>query len=203
MSEIIIRFYDTVAKAAKVAQQLQDEGYDRTFQFKGASGKGAAAATERGNLVTSIMNVHVWKSHAEAYADRLAKSGGMVLTHASFGSARYAAQVMDSHEPVEAGFATSNHGPAYAWDDAAPLSSMLQLPVLTNMKLPAETMSGPSATQTGTRTQLVVMGPAFAVTFGDTAFVAVRHAHNFAERNAVVLAVRIAHAYTQAIGSTK
>jgi hypothetical protein len=148
MSGIIIRIYESVAQGAKAAQQLRDEGFEHVFEFKGTSGKSAAAVAERKGLVASLMEVQVWKSHAESYAERLSKGGALVVVHAPFGSALLATEILDMHEPVAVGLNEGKVAPDFVWDDAAPLSSALMLPVLTTLKLPAETLSGvPSLTK--------------------------------------------------------
>jgi hypothetical protein len=150
MSSMIIRIYESVAQAATAAQQLRDEGFDHVFEFKSASGKTAAAIAERKGLVASLMEAQVWKSHAESYAERLSKGGALVMVHAPFGSALHAIEILDSHSPVAVGFNESNVEPDFVWDDAAPLSSALRLPVLTKVKLPAETLSGVASLTKGT-----------------------------------------------------
>jgi hypothetical protein len=148
MSGMIIRLYENVAQGAKVAQQLREEGFDHVFEFKGASGKSAAAIAERRGLVASLMAAQIWKSHAENYAERLGRGGSLVMVHAPFGSARLAIEIMESHGPFDVGLNERTAEPDYVWDDAAPLSSALRLPVLTKVELPAETLSGvPSLTK--------------------------------------------------------
>lgn len=142
MPQMIIRFYDNVGQAAKVAKHLQDEGYEHAHHFKGETGKGAAAVAERNSLVARLMAAQMWKSHAETYAARLAKGGSLALVHAPFSMGATAINIMDSYEPVDAGLSEAQQQADLAWDDASPLSSLLQIPVLTNVKLPAEMMSG-------------------------------------------------------------
>jgi hypothetical protein len=148
MARKLIRIYESAAQAAKVAQLLRDDGYEDVFQFKGVTGKGAAAAAERKALVADLMNAQIWKSHAEAYADRLTKGGSLVVVHAPFGSALDATNIMDRNAPVEVGYPEGQPHVDCAWDDAAPLSSVLRLPVLSATKLPSENVSGiPSLTK--------------------------------------------------------
>jgi hypothetical protein len=149
MPTMIIRSYESASQAAAAAQNLLDAGFENVSQFKAASGKGASSAASRNNLLSDMMNAHIWKSHAEVYADRLSKGGGLVVVHAPFGSASNAERIMDKYEPVDAGLATTSHKPDYQWNDAAPLSSVLQIPVLSNTKLPAETLSGVSSLTKG------------------------------------------------------
>jgi hypothetical protein len=146
MSSLLIRFYDSATQSAKAAQQLADEGFEHVRHIKAGTGKNA----NRQKLVAELMSAQIWKGHAESYADRLMKGGALVLVYAPFGSALHAGEVMDRHNPVDQGLPSVPAKPDYVWDDAAPLSSVLHIPVLTNVKLPAETLSGVSSLTKGT-----------------------------------------------------
>jgi hypothetical protein len=142
MSGKLIRLYDNAAQGAKAAQHLMDEGFESVFHFKGIIGKTAAAEKERKKLMESLVNAHIWKSHADVYAERLSKGGALVLVHAPFGTALDAAERLDSFGPADAGISEDAPSKSMAWDEATPLSSALQLPVLSAIKLPAEMLSG-------------------------------------------------------------
>jgi hypothetical protein len=146
MSSLLIRLYDSATQSAKAAQQLAEEGFEHVRHIKAGAGKNA----NRQKLVEELMSAQIWKSHAETYADRLMKGGALVLVHAPFGSALNAEAVMDQHNPVDKGLPSSTSKPDFVWDDAAPLSSVLQMPVLTQVKLPAEVLSGVSSLTKGT-----------------------------------------------------
>jgi len=151
MASMIIRIFETAAQGMKVAQHLRDEGYDDVFQFTRSDGPGESDDADRRALIEGMLRAHVWKSHAESYADRLAQGGSLVLVHAPFGSAVKAELLMDDHAPIGTGIKEERE-PEITWDDAAPLSSALRMPVLTRVELPVETLSGvPSLTH----------GPAF------------------------------------------
>lgn len=144
MSSLLIRFYDSATQSAKAVQQLTDEGFEHVRHIKAGTGKNA----NHQSLMTQLMSAQIWKGHAEIYAERLKKGGALVLVYAPFGSALAAEAALDAHQPVDKGLSTSQVKPDYVWDDAAPLSSVLHIPVLTNVKLPAETLSGvPSLTK--------------------------------------------------------
>lgn len=148
MSQKIIRIYDSASQGDSAAKRLQDRGFENVFYFTGPTGKKAASAADRSNLVSELMNAHIWKGHAEAYADRLSKGGSLVAVYAPFGTARRVGAILDKYEPVDVGFEEAEQKPDLLWDDAAPLSSILWLPVLTDIKLPAELLSGvPSLTE--------------------------------------------------------
>ena len=144
MSSLIIRIYDSATQSAKAAQQLADEGFEHVRHIKAGSGKNA----NRQALLAELLSAQIWKNHAEIYADSLTKGGALVLVYAPFGSALRAEAAMDKYNPVSQGLATSQPKPDFVWDDAAPLSSVLHMPTLTQVKLPAETLSGvPSLTR--------------------------------------------------------
>jgi hypothetical protein len=149
MAETIIRIYETEAQGAKAVAQLRDAGFQDVFHFKSSGAKGAAAAKARAALVDEIAASHIWKSHAESYAAQLDKGGSMVKVSAPFSSGKAAAHILDSHSPSHKGFSAEIKSRAQAWDDAAPLSSALQIPVLTNIKLPIETLTGASSLSKG------------------------------------------------------
>jgi hypothetical protein len=149
MPSKITRFYETATQGAKVAEHLAEEGFEHVFHFKASTAKGAAAKSENNMLVENMVNAHVWKSHAEAYAQRLVKGGALVMVHAPFGAGQRATNLMDSYAPVDSGLAEGKPVADMVWDDAAPLSSMLCLPVLTDIKLPFETLSGAASLSRG------------------------------------------------------
>jgi hypothetical protein len=148
MTQAIIRIYDSENQGAKVTEHLKGLGYGDVYQFTGPGSKSGAGAAARDTLVTKMTNVQIWKGHAEIYADRLTKGKTLVLAYAPFGSAANAINVMDSYAPVDSGIVDPAHESDLEWDDAAPLSSILQIPVLTRTRFPAETISGlPSLTK--------------------------------------------------------
>jgi hypothetical protein len=142
MTQPIIRIYDSETQATKAANHLRGEGYANLFQFSGPSGKGATSAAARNALVASMTAAHIWKSHAEVYADRLTKGKSLLMVHAPFGRAHNATQVLDSYGPSEVGVVEKDGSIEFGWDEAAPLSSALLLPVLAQTRHPFETLTG-------------------------------------------------------------
>jgi hypothetical protein len=149
MSTNVIRVYETPVQAAKAAKDVMDSGFQFVSQFKGAGGKGAAAAANRNALVSGLMKAHVWQNHAELYADMLGKGGGLVAVNAPFGTAVTAANILDSHNPVRDEISNAPRTPGFQWDEATPLSSALRLPVLSDVKLPFELLLGVSSLTKG------------------------------------------------------
>jgi hypothetical protein len=149
MPQQVIRTYDVAANGAKAAQGLIDEGFTDVFHFKSAGGKGAAAAKARDALAAEMKAAQIYASHAEVYADQLAKGGAVVLVHAPFGAGVNAMRILDSHKPSGVGLNHAPSAPDFTWDPAAPLSSAFQLPVLTKVQHPFETLTGISSLSKG------------------------------------------------------
>jgi hypothetical protein len=149
MPQQVIRLYDVAANGAKAAQALADEGFGDVFHFKSSGAKGAAAAKARTELVNEMAAAQIYKSHAESYADHLAKGGALVLVHAPFGSGVNAARIMDSHGSTAQGLNHAAPAQDFVWDPSTPLSCALQLPVLTKVHHPFETLTGVSSLSKG------------------------------------------------------
>jgi hypothetical protein len=168
MAETVIRIYESEAQASKAATALRDKGFANVFQFTAmratpaapakAAAKGAAAAkkpvaakstaTSTASLVADMTAAHVLRNHAESYAAELQKGGSLVKVDAPFGLGLAANKILDSYGPRSKGFDMTARGREFVWDDAAPLSSMLQLPTLTDTTHPVETLTGvPSLTK--------------------------------------------------------
>jgi hypothetical protein len=147
MAQPIIRIYETESQGNKAAADLREAGFENVFKFAYARGKGVAAAKARASLVDDMAAAHIWKSHAEFYADELEKGGSLVTVSAPFGYGMAATRILDSHGPSQKGLDPSRDQ-EIVWDEAAPLSSLLKLPVLTGTDHPVETLSGiPSLTK--------------------------------------------------------
>jgi hypothetical protein len=167
MAETVIRIYESEAQAGKAATALRDKGFENVFQFtalpkpvapakapaKGAAAKGAVAAkttvASTASLVADMTAAHILQSHAQSYAAELQKGGSLVKVDAPFGLGLTANKILDSYGPCGRGFDTSAPSREFIWDDAAPLSSMLQLPVLSNIEHPFETLTGISSLSKG------------------------------------------------------
>jgi hypothetical protein len=89
-------------------------------------------------LAAAIAKTYVLLAEAKIYAPHLQRGGALVVVHPPFGSALTAITVLDKHGPVETGLEEKSEvGPT--WDDAAPLSSALGLPVLSHNPTPFAT----------------------------------------------------------------
>jgi hypothetical protein len=148
MPQKIVRIYGSAAQGSKAAAHLRDLGFEHVFQFSGPAST-TSSSSVRGALITDMMNAQLLKNHAETYANRLTNGQSLVLVHAPFGSSNNATEAMDGFEPIDVGISETNFPPVYQWDDAAPLSSALQIPVLTETRLVAETLTGVSSLTRG------------------------------------------------------
>jgi hypothetical protein len=148
MPQAIIRMYETESQGSKAAAELREAGFEHVFKFAYARGKGVAAAKARASLVDEMTAAHIWRSHAESYASELEDGGSLVAVTPPFGAGLTATRILDSHAPIGKGLETRDDGGEMEWDEAAPLSSLLQLPVLIRTDHPMETLSGiPSLTK--------------------------------------------------------
>lgn len=135
MSQTINRMYDNHASATRAAHELRSNRFDRftavhvvTRSDVLAQGTGEADATIDG-IAASIMKGHVLKAHAMVFAERVFRGGTLVTVHAPFGTAVAAMNILDSHGPIDSGVPELKDD-IVAWDEAAPCSSALHIPVL-------------------------------------------------------------------------
>lgn len=91
------------------------------------------------DITASVMAGYVLRSRAKVYAERIAEGRSLVVVHAPFGSAGLAIRTLEAFGPTESGWeppAASSR----AWDEAAPLSSALAMPVRLNRPTPLSDM---------------------------------------------------------------
>ena len=123
MSDAICRLYSTSEAAAKAAAEMRQAGFDLVTEVGPSS-----ASTEEG-LARAIMAGMVIKEYAQIYAKGVLAGGTLVSAHAPFGTTRRAEGILDAHGPIPSGVAVDRDA-LYAWDEAAPISSALMMPVL-------------------------------------------------------------------------
>lgn len=142
MTQTISRMYATHAQAKQAFDEFKELGYEDVHLFAGAQpgGEGSQAPTpSRDSILSALTRAYILKQHASIYADRISTGSSLVTVHALFGTALKARQVLDGLDPIDSGVPDPVY-PSYAWDQATPFSSALQLPVLTKTKLPFEKM---------------------------------------------------------------
>lgn len=149
MTQTIYRLYDSEAQGKKAAASLTGLGFQDVFQFTAPATKGGIGAAARSALIGEMLKAQIWKSHAETCVDRMGKGNSLVVVHAPFSTALTATETLDSHGPIDSNVIAPNYKPDFRWEDAAPLSSMLRIPVLAKNGLFAESVSGVSSLTKG------------------------------------------------------
>jgi hypothetical protein len=92
-------------------------------------------------ITATIMRGYVWKPYAKIYAEHVKRGCSLVTVLAPFGKGVEATMALDAHGPVDPGI-PDPFGPGPIWDEAAPLSSALQLPVLAKDPAPFSSFWG-------------------------------------------------------------
>jgi len=135
MSQTINRMYASYERAHRAAQELRTNRFDRfdevhvvTLQgANGADSLGLDASTDA--VMAALMKAYVLKAHAKVFAEGIRRGGTLVTVHAGFGTAAAAMAVLERHGPIDSGVPDATDPPV-PWDEAAPCSYVLGLPVL-------------------------------------------------------------------------
>lgn len=126
MSQTIHRMYDSEQRAHAAAHELRTNRYlampDVHVFAAGGESSGEA-------IVAALMKAYILKAHARVLAQHIQRGGTLVTVHAPFGSGSTAVEILDSHGPIESGVPDFK-GDGTPWDEAAPCSSLLGMPVL-------------------------------------------------------------------------
>ncbi len=128
MRDPIIRMYETDQQARDAVSRLRQEGFPEDAIFLVTPGFGGEPGSAQ--AISSAILAGRWlPSNAEVYVQGLEQGRSLLVVRAPFGHGMLATQVMDSFGPVDTGLRLPR-GRSPAWDEAAPLSSALQLPIL-------------------------------------------------------------------------
>lgn len=114
--------------SAKAA--LEEENYSEVHLVLGDS---ANASIDE--IVAAIIKGNVLKSDARVYAAGISKGGSLVTVHAPFGGADRAVRILGKFSPVESGI-SEPESKLMLWDEATPMSCILQIPVLMQDPVP-------------------------------------------------------------------
>ena len=133
MSQTISRMYETPGQAANAKAALEQEDYSDVHLV---SGESAGASIDE--IVAAITKGNVLKSYARVYAEGISKGRSLVTVHAPFGGAARAARILGKFNPVESGI-SEPESQLMLWDDATPMSCILQMPVLLEDPVPFST----------------------------------------------------------------
>jgi len=143
MSHEISRMFASAATANKAAAELREEGFGEVHVVSPP----AASDVPLSAIAAQIAQGHVLLADARIYAKGVAAGGSLVTVHAPFGSGVLAETILGSHEPIASGMSTAPDAPM--WDDAAPLSSIMYMPVLLNDADPVSKVIGLPAITSG------------------------------------------------------
>ena len=136
MTEIISRLYATRKAAEAAVESLVDRRFNPSLIFVvGPPPTPPVNDTDRAwaleALAAQLMKGWVLKSQARVYAEEILAGGVVVTVHAGFGYAPTAGEVLDEAGPAPSRIVEPER--VYLdYDEAAPLSSMLGLPVLSD-----------------------------------------------------------------------
>ena len=130
MSQTISRMYGTPEQAASAKSALEEEDYSDVHLV---SGESAGASIDE--IVAAIIKGNVLKSHARVYAEGISQGGSLVTVHAPFGGAAMATRILDRFGPIESGI-SEPESLIMSWDEATPMSCILQMPVLMDDPVP-------------------------------------------------------------------
>jgi hypothetical protein len=139
MTQTINRMFGSYAQAAKAVEDLKAANHHEVFLVSRSGGADAGADNSLEAITTAIMKSFVWKPHAKILAKAVKDGGSLVTVHPAFGYGREANDIMTNHSPIESGLPDHKY-PSRPWDDAVPMSSALQLPVLMKNPLPMSTI---------------------------------------------------------------
>ncbi len=124
MAQIFSRMYATTAAAEAAAAELRSYGLPASDMVMTAPGG------SHDETVAAIMKGHVEKARAAIYAHGVAKGGTLLSVAAPMGHGYNVIQILDEAGPIDSGYTPPADGPA-GFDNAAPFSDMLGLPVLS------------------------------------------------------------------------
>src|SRR3954451_13589578 len=128
MADIITRVYGSYETARAAVAELKLHRFTDSEITVVSSQDARAGGTfpDFNTLVNTIAAGWVLKSEAAIYALSVMRGASLVTVRAPFG----AAGIMDKHEPVESGVPLRAFPRMRPWDDKAPASSLLHMPLL-------------------------------------------------------------------------
>lgn len=150
MSQTIVRVYDSEAKAQQAVDALVLKGFGTDLINLVAPSEPAQSLED---IAAAIRAGYVLKGYAKAYAACVARGLTLVSVRAPFGTGVVVTRALDAAGPVPSGV-PEEHEAGPTWDEAAPLSSALNMPVLAKS---GTTFSGfwqlPMVTREGERSR--------------------------------------------------
>lgn len=144
MTHTISRMYANKADADAAVDDLKEHGFtpDEIFVVTAPEATESASATGNELIVEEIADMivlgYIHRGHAAEHAKKVAEGGVLVTVYAPFGAGFKATAILDRHHPIDSGVPLKVY-PRATWDEAAPLSSGLRLPVLSSDPTPFAT----------------------------------------------------------------
>lgn len=138
--QTINRLYANDESARKAWDELKRLGYADSHIFTPPSNADGSPPSAD-HVFEKMLNAYVERSEAVIYAARVSQGASLVTVHAPFSGGHLATSVLHQHSPIDSGVPEPTY-PALLWDEAAPLSSALQWPVLAKNEHPFETITG-------------------------------------------------------------
>lgn len=136
MSYPIVRMYASETQAKAAADKLRNHDYsdDRIHVVSAHEGSQDAIAA-------AVMAGYVLRAHARVYAEGIAQGRSLVVVHVQYGGGMRAIEILEEFDPVDTGLRLPPEG-GPTWDEAAPLSSALMMPVHCKNAEPLSTIIG-------------------------------------------------------------
>jgi hypothetical protein len=141
MNHPIVRIYSSVDQANAAVARLRDWGFEGelinlvTASSKPAANAPASAASDD-PVLSSIMSGYVLKAHAKVYAAAVHRGAALVSIRPPFGRGNVAEFLLDEGGHAVSRGVEDDGDRLQPWDDSAPLSSSLMLPVLVKATAP-------------------------------------------------------------------
>ena len=152
MANTITRMYATRADADAAVGDLAKHGFGpEEILVVGSPAAAAGDPAQVDAIVDTLTRGYILKRHAVEYAKKVAQGSTFVAVHAPFGSGLKATVLLDRHHPVDSGVPEPVY-PRARYDESAPLSSALRLPVWSSDPTPfatfwnVPTLQAPGAT---------------------------------------------------------
>jgi len=122
----IVRLFGSAQQAADAATKLAAEGF--TDDLITVVGPQSAATPDA--LAATIAAAFVLESEAKVYAASVAAGHSLVIVRAPFSAGGKAEKILDKLSPLPSPIVEVSDW-ALLWDEAAPISSALRIPVLS------------------------------------------------------------------------
>lgn len=126
MIEPIVRVYDSPEQARSVMEALREHGFGGELSNIVLPTEPARSLAD---IATDIRAGYVLRGYADAYAACVQRGQALISVRAPLGTGKRVTLILDAGNPAESGV-TRPRESLRAWDEAAPISSALNMPVL-------------------------------------------------------------------------